>query len=174
MENSRNNSNLTLVDDTLPAVTSDSEEYDVDIWWVKDVKPGDAKQAEKTMRALLNAGLKPRLVAHALEKGHGYEIESLITRQKFINLDGKMGELAATDQVVGAYEVVEKLTLGMGEQTVEEMVQEEGLIRAKVVTNIEQIRDQSQEQIQKIEMTVVIKQEPPKQIIDSLEDKIAA
>lgn len=144
------------------------DEYDVDIWWVKDVKPGDAKQAEKTMKALLNAGLKPRLVAHALEKGHGYEIESLITCQRFSNINGKMGELAASETAVGVYEVVEKVSLESGEKTVEKMVQEEGLIKAKVVNDLEQSRNKSGEVLQKIEMTVVIKQEPSKQITDDV------
>lgn len=160
-------SNVVSNDDSqLSVKVEKTEEYDVDIWWVKDVKAGDAIQAEKTMKALLNAGLKPRLVAHGLEKGHGYEIESLVTRQRFTNLNGKMGELAASEKVVGAYEVVERLSLGFGEKTVEEIVQEEGLIKAKVVTDIEQIRDQKGEVLQKIEMTVVIKEEPTKQIID--------
>ena len=157
-------------DDTNAVIPASSgETYEVDLWWVKDVKPGDAKQAEATMKALLNAGLKPRLVAAALERGHGYEIETMATKQKFSNISpSTMGELAASEGAVGAYEVVERLALTAGEKPLEEMVQEEGLIKAEVVTDLEIKRQQ--ENPQKIEMTVVVKREPPKQLADSAGD----
>lgn len=145
------------------ANTPAGDEYDVEMWWVKDVKEGDAKQAEVTMRALMSAGLKPRLVASALEKGHGYSIETMETKQRFNNLTEAVGELAVSEEGIGAYEIVEKPLLGPGEH-LEQMIQEEGLIRAEVVTDLEQVREQRGEIKEKIEMTVVVRREPPKQL----------
>ncbi len=161
-DDDQKNSAVTQTQTDDVATTSPSgDEYDVEMWWVKDVKEGDAKQAEVTMKALMSAGLKPRLVAHALEKGHGYSIETAEVKQRFNNLKEAVGELAVTEEGVGAYEVVEKPLLTPGEH-LEQMVAEEGLVKAEVVSDIEQIRERGGENKQKVEMTVIVKKEPPK------------
>lgn len=148
----------------LPTPTSTKKVYEVDIWRVKEVKTGDAKQAQATIEALMKANLRTRLAAHGLEY-QGYEIEKLTVNQQFTDLSGKVAEIAVSEEATAVYELVEKPALGSGSKPLKEAVETVSLVKSEVVTDMVNSGGAVTEDLWKrIEMTVVQRQEQPKQI----------
>lgn len=173
-------------DNNLPAAASVNKVYEVDIWRVKEVAPGDAKQAQATIEALMKANLRTRLAAHGLEY-QGYEIEKLAINQQFSDLSGKVAEIAVSEEATAVYELVEKPLLGPGTQPLEEAANTVSLVKIETMTDVANIGQSNEEDLLKrIEMTVVQRKEQPKQIEEgnsnvsifsdwvTLEDKKAA
>lgn len=152
-------------DSNLPATQQSIKVYEVDMWKVKGVKPGDATQAQRTIEALMKANLRTRLAAHGLEH-QGYEIEKLTVNQSFSNLSGKVSEIAVSEDATAVYELVQKAALGPGAQVVEASIDDKSLVKTELINDLAEVRESGdmEDLLQRIEMTVVQRQEQPKQL----------
>ncbi|MDO8499007.1 MAG: hypothetical protein Q7S44_04445 [bacterium] len=161
---SDNNSSIT-------PITSNTTQHEMEIITVNEVTAGNRRQAEATLRALAEAGLDLELAAKGLEEGHGNTVNKMITNQRFIDMENKVGGMAVSQNSVAAWQLEAKKVLGSGNVQSENTGNPGLLIYQGVGTEIEKMEDLREEiGSRRIKMVVVMGTKVAGEIEASKED----